>query len=87
MSSFTLCTTVCLSVVMESYKLQLLRSANILLSYRSDHSITSLLCCFVDVVHGKGLWICNNSLLHDIDYLKCINIKIGEVKTILHTCL
>lgn len=35
--------------------LQFVHGSESLLSYTSDHSITSLLCCFNDVVQGKGL--------------------------------
>ena len=54
------------------------RSCDISLSYRSDHSLVMLSIDFSNVTHGKGLWKFNNSLLQDINYLECINKKIEE---------
>jgi hypothetical protein len=38
--------------------------------------------CLIPVSHGKGLWKCNNALLHDIEFLDIINKKIplDEIK-------
>ena len=44
-----------------------------------EHSNTVLELQFSDVKHGKGLWKFNNSLLHDINYINCINEKIDEI--------
>ena len=56
-----------------------IRYCDIDVSYRSDHSIIILRIDLENIVHGKGLWKFNNSLLHDLDYLNCINAKIDEV--------
>ena len=49
-------------------------------SYRSDHSMITLEFSFTQFKKGKPLWKHNNSLLHDIEYIKIINNKIDEVK-------
>lgn len=56
------------------------RSCDINLSYRSDHSIVTLGLTLDNITHGKGLWKFNNSLLLDKEYLNSVNTKIEEIK-------
>ena len=62
-----------------------LRNCDIDVSYKSDHSIILIVLQCTEIKHGKGLWKFNNSLLHDIDYINCINKKIDEI--LLQYCL
>ena len=55
------------------------RGCDIDVSYRSDHSIIILKIDLQNIVHEKGLWKFNNSLLCDLEYLNCIYDKIDDV--------
>ena len=55
-------------------------NADILPSYRSDHSPVSLHFKFDEFKHGKGLWKFNNSLLEDLEYIQLIKKTIQDIK-------
>lgn len=56
------------------------KSSDIMTSYRSDHSPVYVSLKLNNFKHGKGLWKFNNSLLKDIEYIKCINNHIDQIK-------
>ena len=49
-------------------------------SYRSDHSTVVLYFHINEFCKGKCLWMFNNSLLKDIEYVKTIKECINRVK-------
>ena len=55
--------------------------ADILSSYRSDHSPVSLSIRLNEFQHGKGLWKFNNSLLEDVIYLDQIKSVMFDTKS------
>ena len=55
--------------------------ADILSSYRSDHSPVSLSIRLNEFQHGKGQWKFNNSLLEDVIYLDQIKFVIVDTKS------
>ena len=57
------------------------KQADILSSYRSDHSPVSLSIRLNEFQHGKGLWKFNNSLLEDEIYLDQIKSVIVDTKS------
>lgn len=60
--------------------MQFVQQSKIESSYRSDHSIVTLLLNLTGIEHGKSYWKHNNSLLTDEEYLQTMNNKIKEVK-------
>lgn len=63
-----------------SFTYKEVRNSDIMISYRSDHSIVFISLKFNDFKHGSGLWKFNNSLLKDLEYVQSINCHINQIK-------
>ena len=48
--------------------------------FKTDHSIIIISLNITEAKWGRGLWKFNNSLLHDIDYVKLVKQIICEEK-------
>ena len=60
--------------------LDIVKTCDVKLSYRSNHSMIKLELILNSFISGKGIWKFNNSLLSSPDYLDLINKVINEEK-------
>ena len=60
--------------------LDIVKTCDVKLSYRSNHSMIELEIILNHFISGKGIWKFNNSLLSSLDYLDVINKAIDEEK-------